>query len=87
MLDAAAIIGWYGLGIFFYVGGGSLVLGGSGFLHEHEIKSPDIDIWVTVRTCEVLMISLADRSILQYCRVSLHSTSLANGQVLKAGNM
>lgn len=50
MLDVAVIEGWYGLGIFFYVGGGSLLLGGTGFLHEHLIKSPDIDIWVTVRT-------------------------------------
>lgn len=53
MLDVAAIEGWYGLGIFFYVGGGSLLLGGTGFLHEHAIKTPDIDIWVTVRNCEI----------------------------------
>lgn len=48
MMDLAVILGWYGLGIFFYVGSGTLVLGGTGFLHEHLVKTPDIDIWVNV---------------------------------------
>lgn len=48
MMDVAVIVGWYGVGMFFYVGGGSLVLAGTGFLHEHPVKIPDMDIWINV---------------------------------------
>ena len=49
-MDAAVIEGFYGLGVFIFVGAGALILEGNAFGHFHLIKTPHQDIWVMVRS-------------------------------------
>jgi hypothetical protein len=48
MFETAMFEGFYGLGVFYYVGSGALVFGGTSF-GQYHIANPHIDIWVQVR--------------------------------------
>jgi len=48
-MDVAAIEGWYGLGVFVFVGAGAMISVGNGFLHEHGPKTGHVDMWIAVR--------------------------------------
>ena len=50
-LDVAGMEGWYGLGVFVFVGAGAMVSVGNFVTHYHGPKTGHVDLWVQVM-CE-----------------------------------